>query len=156
MARISIRNEQKRFRPDLRAVRALSAFVLGEEGAPEGEVSVLITDNAGIQRLNRLWLKRDRPTDVLAFPAGSPGAFLGDVAVSAERAGEQAGRFGQSPAEELALCLVHGILHLFGYADHPPRRRREMARRERAILRRWEAACLPREEFRAARLRRRE
>ena len=70
MARISIRNEQKRFRPDLRAVRALSAFVLGEEGAPEGEVSVLITDNAGIQRLNRLWLKRDRPTDGLAFPAG--------------------------------------------------------------------------------------
>lgn len=175
MSRISIRNEQKRFRAELRAVRALVAFVLGEEGAPGGEVSVLITDNAGIQRLNRLWLKRDRPTDVLAFPAGSPGVFLGDVAVSAERAGEQAGRFGQSPAEELALCLVHGILHLFGYTDHPPRRRREMARRERAILRRWlaargrparraggkavaapEAARLPREEFRAARLRRRQ
>lgn len=142
MARVEIKNAQRLVALDRRAIRDLAGFVLREEDAPSGEVSLLFTDNGGIQNLNRRWLKRDYPTDVMAFPQGprrgeDSSRFLGDVAVSTERVREQAGRFRHSAEKELALCIVHGLLHLFGHADHPPRRRREMARRERALARRW-------------------
>ncbi|MCX6350057.1 MAG: rRNA maturation RNase YbeY [Candidatus Aureabacteria bacterium] len=137
MPRVEIRNEQRLVALDRRAIRDLVGFVLREEDAPSGEVSLLFTDNGGIQNLNRRWLKRDYPTDVMAFPqehrrGEDSSRFLGDVAVSMERVREQAGA-----EKELALCIVHGLLHLFGHADHPLRRRREMARRERALARRW-------------------
>lgn len=105
---------------------------------PEAELSVVIGDDEWIQELNRRYLNRDRPTDVMAFPqdAGPPGSapLLGDVAISAETAARQAEELGHSFAEEMELLLAHGILHLTGWSDDTPARRRRMMERSRQVL----------------------
>ena len=100
--------------------------VLQREDRP-GEVTVVVTDEQGIRELNRDFLGRDRVTDVLAFstqeeggpfvPAPEAGNYLGDVIVCYPRAVEQASEQGHAVQEELALLVVHGVLHLLGY-DH--------------------------------------
>lgn len=104
---------------------ALDAAVRGtlEYLGMEGDVALLVTDDAGICAVNRDFRGVDRPTDVLSFPAregeGVPadGAFLGDIAISLERARAQAGEYGHSLTRELSFLAVHGTLHLLGY-DH--------------------------------------
>ena len=91
------------------------------------QLSILITDDAELQKLNRDYRQIDEPTDVLSFAAeeGAPGfvyppdmpRFLGDIAISYERVMAQAAEYGHSDARELAFLTVHGMLHLLGY-DH--------------------------------------
>ena len=87
------------------------------------ELSVLLTNDAGIHPLNRDWRGKDRPTDVLSFSqmdsVDVPGAprLLGDVVISVETARRQAEERGHELARELTVLLVHGIVHLAGY-DH--------------------------------------
>ncbi len=105
-------------------------------------MSILLLDDAGIRKLNRAYLKKDRPTDVISFPqhdhVNRSGGMrlLGDVAISLETARRQALQEGRRFKEECAVLLIHGILHLLGY-DHEasPREEREMAARERELLR---------------------
>jgi len=99
-------------------------------GFPRAELSVVVTDDATIQTLNRVWRGKDRPTDVLSFsqveeqggrarplaPSAAP-LVLGDVVLSIETASRQADRFGHSLDEELLRLLVHGVVHLVGH-DH--------------------------------------
>jgi probable rRNA maturation factor len=110
-------------------------------GRPTADCSVVVVDDAAIATLNRTYRRVAGPTDVLAFPM-TEGAFgeltpdcLGDVVISAETAARQA-RWGDVRAE-LALLLVHGILHLVGYDHGTVRERRRMWQRQEAIL----AAC---------------
>jgi probable rRNA maturation factor len=71
-----------------------------------------------MRTLNRVWRKKDRPTDVLSFPGGeAEDAFLGDVAIDVPYAGRQARRLGHSLQREIQVLLAHGILHLLGH-DH--------------------------------------
>lgn len=76
----------------------------------------MITDNRELQRLNRMFLGKDYPTDVLSFPAAGPGP-IGELAISAERAREQAGEHGHEEADEIRILMLHGVLHLLGM-DH--------------------------------------
>ncbi len=104
----------------------------------EGEVSVLLTTDAEMQQLNRSFRRKNKPTDVLSFPAagGGPGPQLaGDLAVSVEIAGRQAGEFGHSLLEEVEILLLHGLLHLAGW-DHE-QDGGAMARRERLLRERF-------------------
>ncbi len=97
-------------------------------------VDVTITDNDGIQKLNRRFMSKDRPTDVLSFPLQNikAGKFsysvgdldiktgrlpLGDIVISWERAKEQAHEYGHPLKREIAYLTVHSMLHLLGY-DH--------------------------------------
>lgn len=89
----------------------------------------LITDDRELQRLNRDFLGHDYPTDVLSFPSGSAGGFAGEMAISAQRAAEQAREFGHTPAVEIRILMLHGLLHLLGM-DHE-RDRGAMARAEK-------------------------
>ncbi|MBT3337612.1 MAG: rRNA maturation RNase YbeY [Anaerolineae bacterium] len=96
---------------------------LEEQSAPqEAGLSVLITDDAQIQTLNREYRGFDKPTDVLSFEANERDPetgflYLGDIAISLPRATEQAQK-GECPLEaEVQLLIVHGILHLLGH-DH--------------------------------------
>jgi probable rRNA maturation factor len=83
-----------------------------------GEVSVLFCADRRMRALNRRYRGQDRPTDVLAFPAGpAAGGFLGDIVISVPYASREARRRGQPPAREIDRLLVHGFLHLMGY-DH--------------------------------------
>lgn len=85
----------------------------------QGAISVLVTDNAEMKKLNRSFRNKDGATDVLSFAAGySPVQRLaGDLAISADMAKENAGRLGHSLEEELKILVLHGVLHLAGY-DH--------------------------------------
>lgn len=116
--------------------------ILGISGKPDAELSILILDNAGIQEINRDYLQRDRPTNVISFAmqegagAGIQPQLLGDVVISAERAAADAVA-AQIPFEhELWFLLVHGVLHLLGY-DHErgtAEQAQQMELREREIF----------------------
>lgn len=127
------------------------------EGCPyEAEVSVLVTDNDGIQEINRENRGIDRPTDVLSFPMNEypspadfdsideddPGLFdpdtgellLGDIVLSQDKIFAQAEAYGHSPERELAFLVAHSMLHLFGYDHMEDEERAEMERRQEEIL----------------------
>jgi len=98
-------------------------------------VNVLVTSNAELKELNRRFRGKDQPTDVLSFPAlpGLKPRYAGDIAISAEIAAHNARTLGHTPAEEIKVLALHGILHLRGY-DHE-RDRGKMARREEKLRR---------------------
>ncbi|MCG6956414.1 MAG: rRNA maturation RNase YbeY [Gemmatimonadetes bacterium] len=88
------------------------------EGRGAGEVSVTLLDDEAIAELNRTYLDRDGPTDVIAFAMGDAAVPVGDVYLGADQAARQAGEYGVALAEELVRLTVHGTLHVLGY-DHP-------------------------------------
>jgi probable rRNA maturation factor len=91
----------------------------------------LITDDLELQRLNRQFLRKNYAADVLSFPAAENAegtGELGEIAISYERAREQARAFGHSVTEEVRILMLHGVLHLMGM-DHE-RDRGAMARAE--------------------------
>jgi probable rRNA maturation factor len=86
------------------------------------ELTIVVSDDAQLQALNRQFLDIDAPTDVLSFPADEPnpdsdGRYLGDVVISLARASAQAEAAGHAAIDELRLLVVHGVLHLLGH-DH--------------------------------------
>jgi probable rRNA maturation factor len=90
--------------------------LLNAVGRSDTEISVVLTDDTTIHTLNRQWRSKDKPTDVLSFPQDDR-RYLGDVVISVDTATRQATARGWQLAEELALLLVHGILHLLGHED---------------------------------------
>ena len=132
---------QARFGRALRR-RALTAFLTQALDAVrlEGEVSVLLTGDKEIRRLNREFRHKDHSTDVLSFPAPAAagnghGRAAGDLAISVETAARQAEEFGHPLADELQVLVLHGLLHLAGY-DHESDQG-EMVRKETALRRRF-------------------
>ena len=107
--------------------RAIAETLRHENFPYDAEVSVTLTDNEFIHKLNKEHRCIDRPTDVLSFPmyedgdfdsvACKYGAVLGDIVISLERAKEQAKQIGNTFLEEVAFLAVHSTLHLLGY-DH--------------------------------------
>ncbi len=89
----------------------------------------MIAGDRELLRLNREFLGKDYPTDVLSFLSGEPGGSLGEMAISIERAAAQSKEFGHSVFDELRILMLHGLLHLTGM-DHE-RDRGAMARAER-------------------------
>lgn len=107
--------------------RDLRAFWRELSGRLAPGAGCLITTDAALRSLNRRFLGKDAPTDVLSFPSadGTPG----EIAISLDRAAAQAGRMGHSLEAELRVLMLHGLLHLAGM-DHETDRGR-MARAER-------------------------
>lgn len=105
----------------LRKIRKRAKIILGVLGCEKASLSILITDDPSIQQINREWLGRDRPTDVIAFSQlegqPAPTDFIGDVVVSLDTAADQANSLGHSLDHELDRLISHGILHIMGY-DH--------------------------------------
>ncbi len=122
--------------------RALLALVAGrpECAALEGplELSIVLTDDAGIRPLNAQWRGKDAATDVLSFPL-EEGAILGDVVISEETAARRTNE-GWSLRDELTFLLVHGVLHLLGHDHHDAEERRAMEAAEQAL---WTALGRP-------------
>jgi probable rRNA maturation factor len=121
---ILISNEYPEIKVDTSKIKQQIGKVLTSLDCNEHEISILFVGDQGIRELNRQFRDIDRPTDVLSFPQLSddepetPGPpVLGDVAISLETAQDQSESHGLSLEEELALLLIHGILHLMGY-DH--------------------------------------
>ncbi|MBS1814934.1 MAG: rRNA maturation RNase YbeY [Acidobacteria bacterium] len=99
---------------------ALARFVTRAKRAArlEGELSILLADDKQLKQLNKQFRGKNKPTDVLSFPAPEDMRELaGDLALSIDTAAKQAAEFNHSLDEELRILLLHGILHLSGY-DH--------------------------------------
>ena len=109
--------------------------------AVEGELSVALVGDEEMHALNARYRGKDRPTDVLAFPADedvrNTHGLLGDVVISLDTAVRQASERDVEVAEEVRTLLAHGLLHLFGY-DHErgPAEARKMFRKQRWLLQR--------------------
>jgi probable rRNA maturation factor len=105
------------------AQRAADAAVAAADEAEEDyEVSLMLADDARIQELNRTWRGKDKPTNVLSFPAPEPpgGAgprHLGDIALAYETLARESEEESKEFAHHFAHLIVHGVLHLLGY-DH--------------------------------------
>ena len=109
-------------------IERCTAAALEEEGMDcDAEVSVTLVDDEAIRELNNEHRGVDSPTDVLSFPLGDDDSFeenpetgavmLGDIVISAERAGLQAEEYGHSYLRETAFLITHSLFHLLGY-DH--------------------------------------
>lgn len=114
------------------------------EGTPTAAVTLLVTDDDGIQALHRAYLDDDTPTDVLSFAITSDEAFpmepgygnyLGDIAVSWDTAAVQGPEAGLTVEHEVAFLALHGLLHLLGADDATDADRAEMHDRQHALLR---------------------
>jgi len=140
--RISIQNRQKRILLNLKKVRSATQRILTELGLLDAELSVLLVDDARIRDLNRRYLNRDKPTNVLAFPMRE-GEFstlhpnlLGDLVISVETAKRQSDRFGLDEMEMVILLMVHGVLHLIGYKHEGTKKGgREMSLKQKELFR---------------------
>lgn len=120
---VLIDNRQQRLKIDLDRLQKTAQAILNVLNCPEGELSILIVDDVRIETLNKNYLHRGGPTNVIAFPM-QEGDFsnitpqlLGDVVISVETAQKEARLGGITMEERLYQLLIHGILHLFGY-DH--------------------------------------
>jgi len=141
--------EEFRGAVDQGLVRRIAQGVLKAEGvAPPYEMDLVFTDSEAVRQLNRDYRGIDEPTDVLAFymlpqkeeaddsfalpPDGV--TRLGEIIISYPQAIEQAREQGHSPERELALLIIHGILHLLGYDHEEPEEEDEMRKKEKELL----------------------
>ncbi len=112
----------------------------------DAELSILLCDDSTIRELNRRYRKKNRPTDVLAFPMHegrgpqiAPG-LLGDVVISLPTARRQAAARDRAIVHEVTFLLAHGLLHLLGHDHANKREEREMTVRTEALMAAVEAA----------------
>ena len=133
--------------------RCIRAVLEAQEVPASCEINVLVTDNMGIRAINRAYRNKDEATDVLSFPMfdfvpgrlpedlspyldGQTGLLpLGDMAISLERAREQAKKFGHSTKREIGYLTIHSILHLLGYdhVDEGPMKQQMRAKEEEIL-----------------------
>ncbi len=100
--------------------RRAAGTVLRLLGLPEAGVTILLTGDAEVRRLNRRYRGVDAATDVLSFPSDerpTASGYLGDIAISLPAAARQAVPGGWSLSDEIQFLILHGILHLLGH-DH--------------------------------------
>jgi len=104
------------------------------------ELAIVLSHDSAIKTLNRDWRGQDAPTNVLSFPAATPGKkrhpspYIGDVVIAYETTAREAAAEGKPFKHHLAHLAVHGFLHLLGYDHENDRDARKMERLERKIL----------------------
>jgi probable rRNA maturation factor len=97
----------------------MKKILTNEKG--KGRINLVLVSDAEIQRLNRRFRHKDKPTDVLSFSMDEDGV-LGDIAISTETTRRNAKKYGVSYKTEMKRLVIHGVLHLLGY-DHGVRMR---------------------------------
>ncbi len=127
-------------------LQSIAEQVLVAQGAdPEVELGLVIASQERVQQLNQSYLGRDEPTDVLAFPMlpGVSSPFVqppdgvlhfGEVIISYPQAVIQAKEHRHSVKREIAILIIHGVLHLLGYEHDKPELERQMRAKEKEIL----------------------
>ncbi len=134
--------------PEPSWLRSIAEQVLvAQEVGSTAELGLVIATQERVRELNRNYLGRDEPTDVIAFsmlpdeedrssfvPPPDGVQHLGEVIISYPQAQIQAEEHGHSIEKELTILIIHGVLHLLGYEDEKPELKRRMAAREKEIL----------------------
>jgi probable rRNA maturation factor len=118
---ITILNRQRKHPVRIRAFERLLGDLARTYRLADPEVSLAFVGERAIRTLNRKFMKKDKPTDVLSFPLGEKGPdgkyYLGDIVIAVPVAARQAREKGHGLDRELRLLAIHGFLHLLGY-DH--------------------------------------
>ena len=148
MLRVQIADRQALLQADRALLRRLARRAAPVEWSP-GALSLTIVGEEEMIALNRRFTGREGDTDVLAFGFSAeephPGTpTFGEVIVCASRAKREANRRRVDPLHELALYVVHGVLHLSGYDDHSTPDRARMYRREAETLQACGVPCVRR------------
>lgn len=135
--RLNLYNRQKKHRTPLRWLKKIAAFAANtcrhEALSPDSpirtleEIEITFVSDEEIARVHGEFMEDPTPTDVITF-------HHGEILISADTAARQAPEHGQSLDEELALYIVHGLLHLAGWDDHEPGEARKMAEMQTMIL----------------------
>ncbi|MFN0022067.1 MAG: rRNA maturation RNase YbeY [Pirellulaceae bacterium] len=134
MLRIDICNEHAFPLDETRLKQAVRA-VLKDAGIEDGEISIAVVDDAEMHALNRKYLDHDYPTDVLSFVLDEEEVRLdGEIIVSSDYAAREAEIYGWKAEDEILLYVIHGSLHLAGYDDLEPAKKRDMRAQERRYL----------------------
>jgi probable rRNA maturation factor len=136
MMRIKVASPQEVVPIDRARLREIARAVLEGEGVAAAAVSLAFVDNPTIHRLNKQFLAHDEPTDVLTFPLSGPSArtLEGEIVIGAEVARVQAAERGHDEQAEIALYVIHGLLHLCGFDDTTKKAAQAMRERERHYL----------------------
>jgi probable rRNA maturation factor len=134
--RISIASPQEAVPIDRRRIREIAWAVLAGEGVADAEISIAFVDNPTIHQLNNRYLQHDEPTDVLSFPLSEPNnrKLAGELVIGAEVAQAEAAERGHDVQAELALYVIHGLLHLCGEDDKSPIAAAAMRTKEQRYL----------------------
>lgn len=116
---IEIINQQHRYWLNIRKFKELLKRLSTHYKLNDPEITLVFTDNKAIKKLNKQYLKKDAPTDVLSFPIGEKGAdgkyYLGDIVISVPQAFKQCFSEEHGLERELEFLTIHGFLHLLGY-----------------------------------------
>jgi probable rRNA maturation factor len=136
LGKIAIASPQELVPIDRKRMREVVRAVLDGEGVPDAEISLAFVDNPTIHQLNQRYLGHDEPTDVLSFPLSEPAAkrLTGELVIGVEVARAQAAQRGHDVQAELALYVIHGLLHLCGFEDKSDDTAARMRDRERYYL----------------------
>jgi probable rRNA maturation factor len=124
------RNRQRRLRVPRAALVRLATRTLARLDSTLAALGIILVNDAAMAGYNEQFHHRSGPTDVLAFHYEG----MGELIISTERAIANARRFRTTPERELALYVIHGILHLHGYDDRTPAQRRRMRAAERRFM----------------------
>jgi probable rRNA maturation factor len=127
---IFTRNRQRRLRVDRVKLMRLASRALAELGSTLDAVGLILVNDVQMAGYNEQFHQVDGPTDILTF--GYEG--MGELIISTDHAIANARRFHTTPERELALYVIHGILHLHGYNDQTPAQRHRMRGAERRFM----------------------
>jgi probable rRNA maturation factor len=133
---VAISSTQKCLRVPRKAIARLVSFVAAAEGAKLAQIDIAVVDRREIVSLNRRWLDRAGPTDVLCFDLSGPEqpGISAELVICGDVAAEQGRLRGTGGQRELMLYVVHGLLHLMGYDDQSIRSAAKMHAREEELL----------------------
>jgi probable rRNA maturation factor len=119
--KIFVANAHPSLEVDQDRLRSVGSLVLRQENRCRGGVNIILATDGDLQAMNRQYLGRDVPTDVMAFPMGGDvhpeDTVAGEIYVSLDRAQEQAREYSVTFVQEVERLIIHGLLHLCGY-DH--------------------------------------
>ncbi len=136
MIHFSIEPEYKKLNIEELLENAVEA-TLAYQGDESCDLSIVLTGDKKIRKLNKQFRGIDQPTDVLSFPTETKAKgprYLGDVIISVQRGKEQAKKTGHLLDDELVLLAIHGVLHLLGYDHDAPVAKAKMWEAQNEIL----------------------
>ena len=111
-------------------LRAWLQTAIATEGFVTGPINIVLTSDEYLGKMNLQYLQHDTLTDIITFDYTEDGKVSGDLFISIERVEENAAVYSRSVAEELHRVMIHGVLHLCGYADKKPSEKETMTRKE--------------------------
>jgi probable rRNA maturation factor len=125
----------KKVSPPVRARMKQAALRVLEREKTKGSLTILLSGDMKLEELNALFRGKNKPTNVLSFPAGeNPNGYLGDVAIAYGVVKREANESGKRFSDHLAHLAVHGVLHLLGHDHEKPKEAARMEGLEREIL----------------------